>query len=187
MGDVQDTVAVALVTSVSTLAAASISGLIGVWASRRQVAGQLAAAREERSEQRATSTAQLRRDSYVGFLSACDRAYRRLDWNWQHEHHDELLKVRSETYQALRGLDEAYNIVLLEGPEGVARAAEAVTRSINEEHRQQLRLITGAASDADGIPSGARYGGERRTAIEERTKRRDSFVEAARAALNQTG
>ncbi|MGK5741424.1 hypothetical protein [Micromonospora sp. URMC 103] len=182
----QDTVAVALVTSMSTLAAASITGLIGLWASRRQVASHLAAAREERAEQRATWTAQLRRDSYVGFLSACDQAYRRLDWNWQQENHDAILKARSETYQALRGLDEAYNIVLLEGPGGVAREAELVTRSIDDEYREQLRLITEAASESDDIPLNALYRGERRTAIEERTKRRDSFVEAAKAALNPT-
>ncbi|MGC4893824.1 hypothetical protein [Micromonospora sp. DT31] len=183
----KDTVAVALVTSLSTLAAASITGLIGVGASRLQVASQLATAREERAEQRATLTAQLRRDAYVGFLSACDRAYRRLDGHWQQGNHEAIRKIRSETYQALRSLDEAYNIVLLEGPGEVARAAQSVTASVNEEHRTQLRLIAGVASDSDGIPLESRYGGERRAAIDERTKRRDLFVEAAKAALNPTG
>ncbi|MFI6262854.1 hypothetical protein [Micromonospora sp. NPDC051006] len=181
----QDTVAVALVASLSTLAAAAITGLIGVWASRLQMANSLAVARAERAEQRTARRDQLRRDSYVGFLSACDQAYRRLDGNWLQQDHDAIRSTSNETYLALRTLDEAYNLVLLEGPDDLAREAELVMRSINEEWRLQLRLIRDARSDSAGVPISALFQPERLTAIEERTRRRDSFVTAARAALAQ--
>ncbi|WBC13606.1 hypothetical protein O7600_21045 [Micromonospora sp. WMMA1998] len=178
----QDTVAVALITSMSTLAAAGMTGVIGAWAARRQVTSHLTGAREERAEQRATERAQRRRDAYVGFLGACDQAYRSLDRNWRQESG----AGHGETYQALRGLDEAYNIVLLEGPEEVAREAELVTASINGESRELWRLIGEAAAESDGVPPADVHGPQRRTAIEERARRRDSFVDAARAALEQT-
>jgi hypothetical protein len=182
MDGVQDTVAVALITSMSTLAAAGMTGVIGAWAARRQVTSHLTGAREERAEQRATERAQRRRDAYVGFLGACDQAYRSLDRNWRQESG----AGHGETYQALRGLDEAYNIVLLEGPEEVAREAELVTASINGESREQRRLVGEAAAESDGVPPADVHGPWRRTAIEERARRRDSFVDAARAALEQT-
>ncbi|MEU8112643.1 hypothetical protein [Micromonospora sp. NPDC048947] len=68
----QDTVAVALITSLSTLAAAALTGLVGALSIRRQLAHQLTVARQESAERRATRRDELRRASYVGLMSACD-------------------------------------------------------------------------------------------------------------------
>ncbi|MCZ7379144.1 hypothetical protein [Micromonospora sp. WMMC250] len=57
----QDTVAVALITSLSTLAAAGLTGLVGALSTRRQLAHQLTVARQESAERRTTRRDELRR------------------------------------------------------------------------------------------------------------------------------
>ncbi|MFG2060734.1 hypothetical protein ACGFIK_04875 [Micromonospora sp. NPDC048871] len=174
----RETVAIALITSLSTLTAAGLTGLVTALTVRRQVAGQLAAAREERAEQRALRRNQERRDTYVSFLAACDRAYRALDTTW----------VGAETapgevmpYPALRALDEAYNLVLLVGPDLVAQAAGHAVRSINEEYADQRRLRREGADESG--PLAERHRPEHLAALRSRTERRDAFATVARKSL----
>ncbi|MEV1074874.1 hypothetical protein [Micromonospora parva] len=103
----QDTVAVALITSLSTLAAATLTGLVGALSTRRQLAHQLTVARQESVERWATRRDELRRDAYVGFLSACDQAYRQLDRRWLEPGGGEPVPGYDEAYAAMRAVDEA--------------------------------------------------------------------------------
>ncbi|MCG5471505.1 hypothetical protein LADH09A_005499 [Micromonospora sp. LAH09] len=178
----QDTVAVALITSLSTLAAAALTGLVGALSTRRQLAHQLTVAGQESVERRATRRDELRRDAYVGFLSACDQAYRQLDRRWLDAGGSEPVPGYDEAYAAMRGVDEAYNLVLLEGPAEVVSAARSVLTSIGAEHADQRRL----GEEPGGPPVPLREGHRERwlVAIEARTKHRISFVEAVRGVLH---
>ncbi|WP_410811187.1 hypothetical protein [Micromonospora sp. 067-2] len=181
----QDTVAVALITSLSTLAAAALTGLVGALSTRRQLTHQLSAARQDDAERRATRREELRRDAYVGLLSACDQAYRRLDRRWVEVGAQEPAPGYDESYVAMRAVDEAYNLVLLEGPEEVGSAARSVLASITTEYADQRRL----AGEAGGatVPLRERHRERWLAAIEVRTNRRIAFVDAVRPVLNRDG
>ncbi|MBQ0905149.1 hypothetical protein [Micromonospora sp. U21] len=179
----QDTVAVALITALSTLAAAALTGLVGARSTRRQLAHQLTVARQENVERRATRRGELRREAYVGFLSACDQAYRRLDRRWVEAGGDEPAPGYDETYAAMRAVDEAYNLVLLEGPAEVASAARSVQASVTAEHADQRRL--GGEPGSVTVPLRERHRERWLAAIEVRTNRRISFVNAVRPVLDR--
>ncbi|MFI6068580.1 hypothetical protein ACIA47_25390 [Micromonospora sp. NPDC051227] len=181
----QDTVAVALITSLSTLAAAALTGLVGALSTRRQLAHQLTVARQESAERRATRRDELRRDAYVGFLSACDQAYRQLDRRWLDAGGGEPVPGYDEAYAAMRAVDEAYNLVLLEGPAEVAAAGRAVLTSLTTEYADQRRL--GDESGDGSAPLRDRHRERWLAAIEVRTKRRISFVDTVRPVLGHDG
>lgn len=184
-GRVQDTVAIALITSLSTLAAAALTGLIAARSTRRQLAHQLTIAREESAEVSAARREELRRDAYVGFLSACDAAYRRLDRRWVEPGADGLTSGYDETYVAMRAVDEAYNLVLLQGPADVAAAGRSVVASLTTEYAEQRRLADEPGDAAASLRDRQR---ERwLAAIEVRTNRRVAFVDAARPAVDREG
>ncbi|MEU6023746.1 hypothetical protein [Micromonospora sp. NPDC047134] len=174
----RETVAIALITSLSTLTAAGLTGLVTALTVRRQAAGQLAAAREERADQRALRRNQERRDTYVSFLAACDRAYRALDTGWVGP---ETAPGEVLPYPALRALDEAYNLVLLVGPNLVAQAAGHTVRSINKEYADQRRLRREGADESG--PLAESNHAEHLAALRSRTERRDAFVTIARESL----
>ena len=73
-----DTVAVALITSLSTLTAAGLAGWVSARTNDRQLRHQAALAREERAERRALDRRELRRETYERFLARADAAYRLL-------------------------------------------------------------------------------------------------------------
>ncbi|MEV4711360.1 hypothetical protein [Micromonospora sp. NPDC049374] len=177
----RETVAIALITSLSTLTAAGLTGLITALTVRRQVSGQLTAAREERDAQRTLRRNQARRDTYVGFLAACDRAYRALDTGWVGP---ETAPGEDAPYRMLRALDEAYNLVLLAGPGPVAEAAGRTVRSVNEEYARQRQLSREQTEEA--TPVAVQHRAEHLAALRCRTERRDAFVAVARGTLDPT-
>ncbi|MDG4783024.1 hypothetical protein O7614_25495 [Micromonospora sp. WMMD961] len=59
----QDTVAVALITALSTSAAVAVTGMVGAFSTRRQRAHQLTLSRQENVERRATRRGELRREA----------------------------------------------------------------------------------------------------------------------------
>lgn len=182
-GRVQDTVAVALITSLSTLAAAALTGLVGAFSTRRQLAHQLTVARQESADRWATRRDELRRDAYVGFLSACDAAYRRLDRRWVEPGVDTVTPGYDETYAAMRAVDEAYNLVLLEGPADVAAAGRSVLASLTTEYAEQRRLADEPGDAA--VPLRDRHRERWLAAIEVRTSRRVAFVDVVRSVLGR--
>ncbi|WP_030488779.1 hypothetical protein [Micromonospora chokoriensis] len=178
----QDTVAVALITSLSTLVAAALTGLVGALSTRRQLAHQLTLVRHESVERRATRREELRRDAYVGFLSACDQAYRQLDRRWLETGGSGPVPGYDEAYAAMRAVDEAYNLVLLEGPAEVAAAGRAVLTSLTTEYADQRRF--GDEPGDGSVPLRDRHRERWLAAIEVRTDRRIVFVDAVRPVLD---
>lgn len=180
MSAVNDTVAVALITSLSTLSAAGLAGVASAWVAGRQLRHQSALAREERAERRAVDHREMRRDVYEKFLSQADAAYRVLDNGWFALPFTELRRWEAG-FAARRALDEAYIRVQLVGPDDVAERGAEVLRSIGDEFRLHARIVNGspdAADNAAELEPSARSG-----ALRARVASSTEFVTAARRAL----
>ncbi|MCZ7379145.1 hypothetical protein [Micromonospora sp. WMMC250] len=87
-----------------------------------------------------------------------------------------------ETYAAMRAVDEAYNLVLLEGPAEVDSVARSVLTSLTTEYADQRRLGDGPGQAT--VPLRDRHRERWLAAIEARTKHRISFVDAVRPVLD---
>jgi hypothetical protein len=180
MAAVNDTVAVALITSLSTLTAAGLAGSVSAWTTSRQLRHQALLAREERAEQRTTAYREMRRESYERFLSQADAAYRVLDSGWMARPFTEPQRWEAG-FAARRALDEAYVRIRLVGPEDVAELGAAVVRDIGDEFRLHARIVgshpeaTDCAAELD--PSA------RAQALRARFATNDEFAAAARQAL----
>ncbi|WP_432058907.1 hypothetical protein [Streptomyces sp. bgisy022] len=175
-----DTVAVALVTSLSTLTAAALAGSVSAWTTSRQLRHQALLAGEERAEQRENTYRELRRESYERFLSQADAAYRVLDSGWRARPFTESPHGEAG-FAARRALDETFIRVRLVGPENVAEVGAAVVRGIGDESRLLARVVgshpdtTDCAADLD--PSARAH------ALQVRYATSGEFVAAAREAL----
>lgn len=128
-----DTVAVALITSLSTLTAATVAGAVSVRVTGRQLRHQQALAREEREEQRALARRDMRREACEGFLSQVDAAYRVLDAAWTAAR--DAAPDEAARFAARRTLDEALIRLRLTGPDELAEQATAVVAAVSEEFR----------------------------------------------------
>jgi hypothetical protein len=167
---VNSTVAVALITSVSTLTAAALAGWVSARTTARQLRHQAALAREERAERRATDHRETRREAYERFLTRADAAYRLLDEHWLATS-PAAPPATEAGFAARRALDEACVRVRLVGPEPVAERAVAVVRGIGEEFRAHVHA-TGPSPDT----------GSRARALRARSSTTGDFISAARAA-----
>jgi hypothetical protein len=180
MAAVNDTVAVALVTSLSTLTAAGLAGSFSAWTTSRQLRHQALLAGEERAEQRANAYREMRRESYERFLSRTDAAYRLLDSGWtagpfrEPPHWD-------AGFAARRALDEAYVRVRLVGPENVAELGAGVVRGVGDEFRLHARVVS-SRPDASECPAELDPPA-RAQALQVRFATNGEFVAAARSAL----
>ncbi|GAA3072386.1 hypothetical protein GCM10010448_64040 [Streptomyces glomeratus] len=180
MAAVNDTVAVALVTSLSTLTAAALAGSVSAWTTSRQLRHQALLAGEERAEQRENANREMRRESYERFLSQADAAYRVLDSGWMAKPFTESPHWEAG-FAARRALDETYIRVRLVGPENVAEMGAAVVRGIGDEFRLHARIVgshpdtSDCAADLD--PSARAH------ALQARYATSGEFVAAARGAL----
>ena len=180
MTAVNDTVAVALITSLSTLTAAGLAGSVSAWTTGKQLRHQASLAREERADRRATDYREMRREVYERFLARADAAYRVLDERWLAR---PLAEVGSAGagFAARRALDEAYIRVRLVGPEDVAERGAAVVSGIGEEFRRHAQVVSSypdamdCAVDLD--PSG------RAQVLRVRFATSGEFITAARRAL----
>ncbi len=180
MGAVNDTVAVALITSLSTLSAAGLAGVASAWVAGRQLRHQSVLAREARAERLTIDHREMRRDAYEKFLSQADAAYRVLDDGWFALPFTELRRWAAG-FAARRALDEAYIRVRLVGPDDVAERGAEVVRSIGDEFRLHARIVNDSpdtASDAAELEPSARSG-----ALRARVASSTEFVSVARRAL----
>ncbi|MFF3499200.1 hypothetical protein [Streptomyces sp. NPDC003247] len=175
-----DTVAVALVTSLSTLTAAALAGSISAWTTSRQLRHQALLAGEERAEQRANAYRDMRRESYERFLSQADAAYRVLDSGWMARPFTEPPHWEAG-FTARRELDEAYIRVRLVGPEQVAELGAVLVRSIGKEFRLHARIV-GSRPDAPDCAAELDPSA-RAQALNARFATSGEFVAAAREAL----
>ncbi|MFH8569199.1 hypothetical protein [Streptomyces sp. NPDC017993] len=175
-----DTVAIALITSLSTLSAAALAGAVSARVTSRQLRHQAALAREERGEKRAIDHREMRRESYERFLSQTDAAYRVLDEGWFALPFTEIPRWEAG-FAARRALDEAYIRVRLVGPEEVAERGAEVVRSIGDEFRRHTRVVS---SHPDTMSSAAELDPSARTkALRARFASSAEFVNVARQAL----
>lgn len=175
-----DTVAIALITALSTLSAAALTGLAAARQTARQLRHRLTLAREQRAEDRADTRRGIRRDAYERFLARADAAYRVLDEGWLAQPSTERPRWEAG-FAARRSLDEAAIRVRLEGPEKVSESAEAVVRSIGREFRAYAKIVEAhpdAASSAAQLDQSAR-----KSALEARHSTSADFLEASRLAL----
>ncbi|MFI9051996.1 hypothetical protein [Streptomyces sp. NPDC053427] len=175
-----DTIAVALITSLSTLSAAGLAGAATAWATGRQLRHQGVLAREERAERRAADVREMRREAYERFLSQADEAYRVLDEGWFARPFPNAGRGEAG-FAARRALDEAFVRVRLVGPEEIAERGADVVRSIGEEFRRLSRIVTapsGTTRSAAEIDPSARS-----EALRARFASTGEFVTMARRAL----
>lgn len=180
MSAVNDTVAVALVTSLSTLTAAGLAASASAWATGRQLRHQALLAREERADRRAADYRELRRAAFERFLTRADEAYRVLDEGWFAIPFAESPRWEAG-FAARRALDEACIRVRLLGPEHAAEQAAAVVRGIGDEFRLHARVVAahpGATDSAAALDQPARA-----AALRERFAGSGDFVTAARRVL----
>ncbi|WP_146214473.1 hypothetical protein [Streptomyces sp. ICBB 8177] len=172
-----DTVAVALITSLSTLAAAGMAGTASALTTGKQLRHQAALAREEQAAQQAVALRELRREAYERFLTRADAAYRMLDEGWSAPD-DEEAGRREAGFAARRALDEAYVRVRLVGPEAVAEQGAGVVEAIGDEFRRQARARR-ASAEAEASA--------RAEALRTRVAVSEEFVAEARRALGASG
>lgn len=184
MTAVNNTVAVALITALSTLTAAGLTGAVTVLLSRGQLRHQAALAREERAEQRSTHHRDVRREVYERFLQRTDEAYRVLDEGWLVEPRPEPGRWEAG-FAARRALDEAFVRVRMEGPEAVVARGREVVEGVGAEFRRYRRVL-GADADADGGAASAAAAdpAARSEALATRFRTSAEFVTAAREALS---
>ncbi|MDT0382448.1 hypothetical protein RM572_27190 [Streptomyces sp. DSM 42041] len=160
-----DTVAVALITSVSTLTAAGLTGVVSARVTGRQLRHQRELAREERAEQRAAAHRDLCREACERFLAEADRAYRTLDAAWTAA--PGAAPDAEAGFAARRAVDEAFVRLQVAGPDAVAARGAEVVAAIGEEFRRVAR----------GEPSG------RTDALRSRAAVTDAFARTARHVL----
>ncbi|MER6441681.1 hypothetical protein ABT275_35805 [Streptomyces sp. NPDC001185] len=173
-----DTVAVALITAISTLSAGAVTGGFAFWGTRRQANAQAQQAREDRSEQRATRHREVRRDVYVRFLEAAVGVDQHMSFIWIEprssitaEKVEQMIALTSQLWKALPA-------VLLEGPPAVAEAARAFAGAVAEEC-DTLEEIAGGSGEhplyvtLDGFT----------TFSSQRSETQRRFIETARETL----
>jgi hypothetical protein len=123
------TLGVALITSLSTLAGAGVAGCITLAVSRINNGHQLALANAERSERRAASQSEARKDCYVKFLNQLSAVEHALNLTWRNHAPRELRDVpdfvKPVTIE-LDSLSPLANLVILEGPHPVSFATQTL-------------------------------------------------------------
>lgn len=119
------TVAVALITALSTVAGSTVSGGLALLISRGQRQAQLELFASSHVEERAREGRQVRRDAYVKFLNQVSLVERRLNSWWHSIPVDNLHEVeefRQDVSSDLGVLNSLINLIVLEGS-GVVSAA----------------------------------------------------------------
>ena len=140
-------IAVALITSLSTLAGASISGYITLLVSRTHNNSQALLANTDRMEQRSAAQRQIRRDAYVQYLNQLSLVEQALDVAWRSKPPPDLTQVPSLIEPVTVELDvlqRMANVVTLEGPLKVAGAAQALQAKLTLESVDVVNAINAA-------------------------------------------
>jgi hypothetical protein len=175
---VSETVAVATLTALATLAAGALTGAASMWLTRRQLAHQQSLFEADRDERRAARILEARLAAYEHLLARVDAAYRVLDEGWLTSPPP---RGRWEAgFAARRGVDEAFVRVRLTGPDEVVDRARDIVRGLGAEfaaHRDLLAAHPSAAGPAAGLDPAARP-----AALRAREELTGAFVAAARAA-----
>lgn len=154
---VSTVIAVALIASISTLAAAGVGGYITFLTSRTHSATELAIAKNNRIDQQLKERRQIRRDAYVQFLNQANTVQQGLDNYWQAILSEDLTHVTDDLKAITTELDclqRLGNLVALEGPDDVTDSA----RKLQEELTLETSRMAGFIHEPEGIkePDNAR-------------------------------
>ncbi|MGW3145647.1 hypothetical protein ACWDG1_13395 [Streptomyces sp. NPDC001177] len=175
----KDTVAVALITAISTLSAGAVTGGFAFWGTRRQAKGQARQAREDRVEQRLMRHREVRRDAYVRFLDLAVQVEQHMSSLWLEppsslasNHIERMIELTAQLWKALP-------TVLLEGPPAVAEAARALSGLAAEE----CDLLSEIAGRNNGQPLCLRFGDGFQDFANRRVDLQGRFIETARQTL----
>ncbi|MFE6667494.1 hypothetical protein ACFVFH_28535 [Streptomyces sp. NPDC057697] len=172
----KDTVAVALITALSTLFAAGLTGAFTLRLQRRQAAVERLRAREE-----------ARRAAYAGLLSASTETWFAIDAMWRlvppQNGGDPMGQEVDEGLSALKRLDQALHVASLHGPPSIdIEAAELYFRA-NEEFEVILRVL--GDNIGDSRKAVELCDPEQRPDFTMRLLRRTAFTAAARQAIER--
>jgi hypothetical protein len=133
---VSTVIAVALIASISTLAAAGVGGYITFLTSRTHSATELAIAKNNRIDQQLKERRQIRRDAYVQFLNQANTVQEGLDNYWQAILSEDLSHVTNDLKAVTTELDclrRLGNLVALEGPDDVTDSALKLEKQLTLE------------------------------------------------------
>jgi hypothetical protein len=147
-------VAVSLITGLSALSGAAITGCLALLTGRAQLRAQLKSTELERNEQHAKDAREIRRDAYLGFmgmLTQIDDLFDRDIWSRTGFGKDGSISKGEIMYtvsNALRKLSSQLDLIRLEGPPQVSEAAVKVYTTLNQEMMQLMVLASPGARDA---------------------------------------
>jgi hypothetical protein len=177
------TVAVALITALSTLAGAGISGLITLRISRTNSNDQLISTNAERLERRLVGQRRVRRDCYVQFLNQLATAEVSLTNAWRTNSSGNpslITDILKAVTPELDALSISANLVILEGPPEVSLAAQVLQARLTLESVDVINAAKQSPGIAPCLVDDQRY-------IDlqmERAKLKSAFIKAARNALD---
>lgn len=173
------TIAVALITTLSTLAGVAITGSISLLVTRAQLKGQLILAEKSSLEQHASNKRQICRDVYAGFLNQASLIERKLQLYW-YENSPAGERPAVALTDEMNELAAKYTLVALEGPTKVSQAALEFWRQLDRE--------IGTIEEIFREPDGANSASEDNSALYRHTLRlrqeaKGEVIEAAQRAL----
>jgi hypothetical protein len=176
------TVAIALITSISTLAGASISAYITLSVSRAQGKNQAVLANAERIDQQSAAKRQIRRDAYVQFLNQFSKAEQALDMAWKTTPSTDVTVDAVPTSPVgveLDALQQAGYIVALESSVDVWAAALKLQIKLTKERADMVIAAMNSNGNPPCIQDNARY----LALLKERGNLKNDFIFAAQEDL----
>jgi hypothetical protein len=134
------TIAVALITALSTLCGVLIAGIITLKVNKAQGEQQTAVAKAEIDERKKAEQRAVRRQAYVQFLNRFDEVERGLMDGWKISPADDADSRRAlgAVENNLSSLDGYRNIVSMEGPVRVAATAAVLRAMLWDEYHLLL-------------------------------------------------
>jgi hypothetical protein len=181
------TVAVALITALSTLVGATATGYLGVLTNRAQLRAQQKSVELERSEQHAKGVREIRRDVYLSFinqLTRIDELFDRDLWVRTGFGKDGAISPGEVMYTAtamMRQLAAQLDLVRLEGPR---HASEVALKLYSGLDKEMMRLMVLSSQEAkESIISKNEMYALWKKASEAREEAKAEFIKVAGEAL----
>ncbi|MER8003075.1 hypothetical protein [Streptomyces sp. NPDC095613] len=179
-----DTIAVALVTALSTLFGVWFTGRVALRTTARQVEAQERQRRRDHEEQRKVRKREMRREVYVQFLNVAAALESALIQTWDQPLPQDCESVFKEHRARLMRLREIFHVLDMEGPCSVTEAARDV-RIAAQRQVDQLEAVVRDARDQGTTKSlGIFASGVWMKCLKTSEDVRDEFLKRARTALN---
>jgi hypothetical protein len=129
------TIAVALITAMSTLGGVALTGTIAFLTNRMQLRVQREIAELNLRDQNVKAKREIRRDAYVQFLNQVVRIYDKLETVWDNEEKspaaEPFTELADPLIKEIESLRAPLNLVHLEGPHNVSIAAVDVLSKLH--------------------------------------------------------